>query len=159
MKRSDLVRAFGNGPFKDDDALLHFIEGQRPHEVQGPKSRRLSYQAALCADCNSTRSQLWDKAYDAFIAWVFENQKMTLSRRFVNLYEVFGDDGAVESCPNLYKYFVKAFGCRLASAGYSVPPHLVELLSQDRFLTKLRITFAVHKAMLLSRLNIVDVWG
>jgi hypothetical protein len=146
IKRSDLVREFGTGAFDDGD-LLHAVEGQRCRELQGPNSSRLKYQPVLCGDCNSARSQPWDRAYEAFNSWVFEHQRTVLSRRFVNLYEVFGEEGVVESCPNLYKYFVKAFGCRLASAGYAVPSHLVALMSQDHFLTKLRLTFAVYKAV------------
>ena len=78
---------------------------------------------------------------------MFDTQKTVLGRRFVDLYEVFGEEDAVQSCPNLYKYLVKAFGCRLASSGHPVPEHLVDLLSQDHFLTKLRVTFAVYKAV------------
>lgn len=146
IKRTDLLREFGVDAFDGGD-LLHVIDGESTRKLQGPNSKRLKYEPVLCGDCNSARSQPWDKAYEAFIAWVFENQRTILSRRYINLYEVFGEEGAVESCPNLYKYFVKAFGCRLASAGYAVPEHLVTLLSQDYFLTKLRLTFAVYKAM------------
>lgn len=148
IKRSDLVRAFGNGPFKDDGGLLHFIDGQSPRELQGPNSNRLKYEPVLCGDCNSNRSQPWDKAYEAFIAWVFQNERATLASRTINLCEVFGGpEQAVQSSPHLYRYFVKAFGCRLASAGYRVPPHLIAILSEDDFLTNLLLTFAVHKAV------------
>jgi hypothetical protein len=110
----------------------------------------MKYSSVLRAECNSSRSQPWDRAYDRFIDWAFANESRVLSQRFINLYEVFGDD-ASWSCPALYKYFVKAFGCRLADAGFAVPDHLVELLSKDYYQTKLRLAFAVHKTLFALR--------
>lgn len=148
IKRSDLVRAFGNGPFKDAGGLLHCVEGQSPRQLQGPNSRHLKYEPVLCADCNNTRSQPWDKAYEAFISSVFQNERVTLASRVINLCEVYGGpEQAVQSGPNLYRYFVKAFGCALANAGCRTPPRLVSILSQDEFLTNLLVTFTVNKAV------------
>ncbi len=147
IKRSDIVRAFGDGPFKNDGGLLHFVDGQPPRELQGPNSKLLKYEPVLCGECNSNRSQPWDKAYETFVNWVYKNERITLARRYIDLNEVFGEEVAVNSCLSLYKYFVKAFGCRLASADYTVPAHLVALLSKDSFQTKLRITFDVYKAV------------
>ncbi len=150
LKRSDLVRSFGTGPFRDDDALLHFIDDQCPRAVQGPNSGRMKYGTVLCSNCNSDFSQPWDRAYEKLIDWVFKNERIVLAQRFINLHEVVAND-APTSCPDLYKYFVKAFGCRLADAGFDVPVHLVELLSQDSYQTKLRMAFSVHKTLFALR--------
>ena len=57
IKRSDLVREFGDGPYRDDDTLIHFMDGQDPRDLQGPNAKRLKYDPVLCGDCNSARSQ------------------------------------------------------------------------------------------------------
>jgi hypothetical protein len=130
--------------------VLLGVAENRPRHVQGSNSARMKYDPVLCAKCNSSRSQPWDRAYDRFIDWVFENERRVLSQRFINLHQVFGDDTSL-SCSALYKYFVKAFGCRLADAGFQVPEHLAELLSKDHYETKLRLAFAVHKTLFALR--------
>ena len=57
---------------------------------------------------------------------------------------------------NLYKYFVKSFGCRLADNNYSIPEDLRILLSKKRFRTRLRITFSVNEVFLEHKLNILS---
>lgn len=145
FKRSDLVRRYGNQSFRSG-GLLHFVDG-KSRKVLGPRAKSLTYNPLICSECNNAMSQPWDYAYEQFEMWVFENSKTTLQRRFILLEEVFGSDTFSVACPALYKYFVKAFGCRLSDAGIPVPPDLVNLLPQEHFLTKLRITFAVNKTM------------
>lgn len=146
IKKSDFTRRYGPGSFEKVGGMVHGI-GAGTCPVRGPNAKRLKYRPVICVLCNSTRSQPWDRAYEVLERWIFENQPAVLERRFIDLYRVFDGDGAIASCPALYKYFVKAFGCRLADAGLAVPRHLVDLLNLDRFLTKLRLAFAVHKTM------------
>ncbi len=152
IKRSDLVREFGGTPFKATGGLLHFVDG-RPgsREVQGPNTGLLKYNPVLCGNCNSSLSQPWNLAYDQFTTWVFENEQTVLSKRYINLMEIYGTDDISLGCRNLYKYFVKAFGCRLADAERAVPPHLVDLLAADTFSTNLWMSFAVNKAVFAMR--------
>jgi len=76
---------------------------------------------------------------------LFENSSSIFQRRFIQLENVFEPEGYSSACPFLYKYFVKSFGCLLASANYIVPADLVELLGQTYFLTKLRLSFSINK--------------
>lgn len=147
IKRSDLARRYGNQPFKYVGGMLHFV-GEEAREVQGPNARPLTYESMLCRPCNNTTSQPWDRAYEQFERWLFDHETLVLDRRFILFEEVYGTDAFPAACPALYKYFVKAFGCRLTDAGMSVPVDLVTLLlSEERFLTKLRLTFSVNKAL------------
>lgn len=148
IKRSDLVRAFGQNGFREEGGVLHFIGGQLPSKLQGPDSKRIKYPPVLCGTCNSSRSQPWDRAYDTFIGWVFDNERQVAGCRHINLVDVFGEAEVVPSCLCLYKYFVKAFGCRLATAGFDVPAHLVASLAQSDFFTRLHLTFAVNTTVL-----------
>jgi hypothetical protein len=70
-----------------------------------------------------------------------------LSRRFIDFKDVYGDDFETSQC-NLYKYFVKSFGCRLANDDYPIPEDLPKLLEKRRFKTRLRITFSVNEDLL-----------
>jgi hypothetical protein len=152
IKRSDLVRRYGRQSFQSLGGMMHFLAGEA-NEVQGPSDKRLTYAPLICSDCNGTKSQPWDKAYAQFERWVFEHSSETLKRRFILMEEVFGSNNFSAACPALYKYFVKAFGCRLVNSGMTVPDDLVSLLPQSNFRTKLRLTFAVNKTVFLLEEN------
>ena len=155
IKKTDFVRRYGGASFKDIGGLLHVKAGVET-DVQGAGASVLKYPPVICSRCNTSTSQSWDRAYEVFERAVFENETEVLRRRFILLREVFGDEDAQESCPALYKYFVKAFGCRIASSGFQVPRDLVELLPQEQFLTRLRLTFAVNNTALLAPSDIRD---
>ncbi|NMF90230.1 hypothetical protein [Aromatoleum petrolei] len=76
------------------------------------------------------------------------NEGLVLRRGFIDFEEVYGD-GWEDSQRNLYKYFVKSFGCRLIDAETAVPEDMVELLSQAKFRTRLRLSFAVNEDILI----------
>ena len=121
---------------------------QEQTNIRGPKSSKLKYKKTLCARCNNERSQPWDNSYDVFTSWVLEHEEEILRRRLINFETVFGSKFP-ERQLNLFKYFVKSFGCRFVDAGIPVPPDLVNLLSLDRFVTALKISFAVNEGVLL----------
>ena len=147
IKKTDLVRAYGKGSFSSETGPAHVKDG-KIKTLQGPDSTRVKYQPSLCQDCNGAFTQPFDLAYDKFIDWVLQNEESVLHHRFIDFQEVYGSDFAV-SQTNLFKYFVKAFGCRLVDAGQAVPPDLVNLLGRERFLTALRLTFSVSEDILL----------
>jgi hypothetical protein len=71
-----------------------------------------------------------------------------LNKRLLNFEEIYGPDFEAAQ-RNLFKYFVKSFGCRLVDAGEPVPQDLVDLLPQNGFRTALKITFSVNEDVLL----------
>lgn len=147
IKRADLVRAFGRGPYQGPSVIGHYSEG-RETQVQGPKSRVVKYAPSLCKACNTTGTQPFDRAYDTFIDYVMDAETETLRTRRINFERVFGncwESGQL----NLYKYFAKSFGCRLVHAAAEVPSDVVDLLGRSRFQTKLLLTMAVNEDTLL----------
>lgn len=150
IKRTDFVRRYGNLPFIHIGGMLHF-KGETSKNVPSSKSKILSYDPIICSTCNNQRSQPWDKAYEIFEKWVFQNSSSIFEQRFISLEQVYGQDQYSYSSPYLYKYFVKSFGCRLASINFLVPEDLVELLSQEYFVTKLRLCFAINKTTFAMR--------
>jgi hypothetical protein len=67
----------------------------------------------MCAYCNNTRSQPFDRAYDEFIEWIIENEQKVLGERRIVLEEVFGPRRA-EKAEDVLRFFVKQICCRLA---------------------------------------------
>jgi hypothetical protein len=62
----------------------------------------------------------------------------------INFFEIY-DEGFEVQQANLYKFFAKSFGCKLADAGVSVPEDVRDLLLKEYFKTGLRITIAVSE--------------
>lgn len=142
FKRSDLVREHGPGPYRGDEALAHVV-ASTPTLVQGPGADQLKYRPSLCTPCNTTRTQPFDRAYDAFILWVRDHEAEILRTRTIDFENVYGGDWERRQV-HLFKYFVKALGCRLVDAQLMVPEDLMTLLSQDHFQTGLCLTFVIN---------------
>ncbi|MGX9143777.1 hypothetical protein [Mesorhizobium sp. 128a] len=147
LKKADIVRAYGPGPYVGDRRPVHVVGGTVT-PIQGPRSAAIKYTQFLCHDCNTSRTQQYDIAYDRLISWVFANEQIVLKRRLIDFNEVYGLDWA-EMQTDLYKYFVKTFGCRLVDAGMPVPQDLIALLPRSCFPTALRITFSVNEDIVL----------
>jgi hypothetical protein len=116
-------------------------------KIQGPNSDTLKYQPNFCGNCNSSTTQPFDVAYEKFMKWIYENESQVLKRRFIDFSDVYGETFEADQ-RNLYKYYVKSFGCRLNEAGIEVPNDLVDLLPKLKFQTGLRLTFWVNEAIL-----------
>jgi len=147
IKKADLVRTYGKGPYVGGSAPVH-VRGGKVTSVQGPGSTKLKYEPSLCQSCNTAGTQAYDRAYDRFITWLFENELAVLRKRLINFEDVYGRNFE-EGQLNLFRYFVKSFGCQLVDAGQPVPPDLVDLLPRKTFRTALKITFAVSEDILL----------
>jgi hypothetical protein len=147
FKKTDLIRAYGKGPYRGPSGIAHVREGVQ-RLVQGPNSKNVKYKRILCRSCNTTFSQPFDKAYDTFVRWLDQNDDIVLNRRFVDFADVYGSEFEVAQ-RNLYKYFAKAFGCRIINSGFKVPSDVVKLLGRDTFRTALRLTFAVNEDILI----------
>ncbi|WP_336951144.1 hypothetical protein [Acinetobacter sp. AS167] len=79
-----------------------------------------------------------------------KNSELILERRFIDFEEVYGDDFPSQQT-NLFKYFIKSFGCRIyANPDFEVPYDLVEIVKNNltHFQTGLKITMSLNKAVL-----------
>ncbi len=146
LKKADIQRAYGRGPYRGDESPVHFFSGKQT-VIQGPDSKTLKYDAFLCHQCNTATTQPFDKAYDQLICWIFAHEDKVLQCRLIDFEEVYGANFASQQT-DLYKYFAKSFGCRLIDAGCEVPKDVVELFPVSNFRTALRITFSVNEDVL-----------
>lgn len=147
FKKSDFVRLWGKGPYKNDNELLHFKEGNQKF-IQGPNSKKVKFEKIICHKCNTTLTQPFDRAYAEFIKFVENNTAEIIHKRMINFQSVYGDDFE-EKQRNLFKYYAKCFGCRLADAGRDIPKDIIDLLPKKAFQTGLRVTFHVNEDMAL----------
>lgn len=115
IKRKDLIQMYGKGPYKGDHALVHFKSG-RQSLIHGPNSKRIKFENNLCGECNSAFTQPFDLAYDKFIEWFENNKKFVFKKRVFDWKLVYGDD-FLKLQTNLFKYFAKCLGCRIADHG------------------------------------------
>jgi hypothetical protein len=147
IKRNLLVNLHGKGPYEGPKEMLH-IRDSGQTRLRGPNAKQIKFQNVLCAQCNNSTSQPFDKAYDCFCEYVLTNEELITKRRVIDFADVFGEQFQDEQV-KLYKYFAKLFGCDLAASGMPVPYDVKSLIGLPNFLTKLRITFAVNEDKLL----------
>lgn len=143
IKKSDLIKIHGKGPYKDDQSLV-MIKSGKEISIQGPNSKFLKYKKSLCKKCNGSGTQKYDDAYSIFINYLDDKKDEILSKRIINLAEVY-QTNVDDKQRHLYKYFVKSYGCRVVEAGRAVPKHLVDIFQKKAFQTNLFITFAVNE--------------
>ncbi len=148
IKKSDVIRAHGKGPYQGDNSVAHIKWDGTKTLIQGPDSKRIKYSPSLCQKCNGTYTQPFDRAYDIFIEYIYKNEDLILKKRFINFADVYGTDNFEVGQRNLYKYFAKSFGCRLYDAGVTVPDDIISLLGKEHFETGLLINFSVHEDIL-----------
>ncbi|MGH2957135.1 MAG: hypothetical protein ACRDL6_09090 [Solirubrobacterales bacterium] len=123
LKRSDLVRQFGPGPYRE----LVSARGGRIRTVQGPKSVLAKFKPTMCAKCNNERSQAFDLAYDRFTSYIDEHERHLLASRSVDLRAVYGRDWE-PGRDGLLRYMAKHVGCRLAENDVEVPDSICRYL-------------------------------
>lgn len=92
----------GDGPnlvWGGDEERLHYIKSIR-------KSSAVRIEKALCRRCNDTRSQPFDRAYETYSAYVWENAEtlwdaagLDMRAIFAGLYEFWPDPELPEDDP------------------------------------------------------------
>lgn len=92
FKRTDLIRAYGAGPWKGKSAVTHIVDGEEGRDLQSAGAARVKFSKVLCSDCNSARSQSFDFAYDKFAEYfVSAHERIWVAGNF-SWSEIFGSD-------------------------------------------------------------------
>lgn len=110
LKRSDLVREFGPPPYYGERTLKR-VSGAGSQSVTGPSSAAFKFDPSVCARCNDTCSQQFDRAWDVFTKFLAENEKTILVAQGVDLRSVFGITWQKQSA-DIGRYLVKHMICR-----------------------------------------------
>ncbi len=92
------------------------------------KGAQIRWRKNLCANCNNTKSQPFDRAYDHFESFLVENIDEISAWDRLDWQAVYGSDWR-ERARNLARYFGKQLGCMLATHQLPVPEELIEFLN------------------------------
>lgn len=128
-KKSEIKAMYGPAA-SESYPLMWFGDDSMPKAVQGPDSDLMKFEKSLCKDCNSSRSQPFDLAYDQWIEYITANYDHITEVRTVDLDDV-APGGEEEFRLNLAKYFAKHIGCRVADNAGRVPESLVRFLNGE----------------------------
>src|SRR5205807_8453472 len=107
--------------------------------------RIANFGKVLCGDCNSARTQPFDRAYEVFSEWVHDTNHHIMTLRHLDFSSIYGTDFE-PAVLNLQKYFVKHLGCRLASDHYHIPAGLAPSLWTEH-LQPFEISFARSRVL------------
>ena len=144
IKKSTLIKTFGQH-FKT--GMLHYTAGKFTR-LPGPNSKKVRYEDTLCEVCNNTRTQPFDDAYETFFDYVRRNADELTRKRFIDFKKIYGDEYMTKQV-DLFKYFVKLFGCDLSYSEVPVPKEFRRLLKWRWILfSRLRFSFAVNEVKL-----------
>lgn len=140
FKRTDLDR-LSNG-----EGLMWGGDPDRLYAIRSTKrSDAVRFMRALCASCNGTRSQPFDRAYDAFSEYVWEGLDDLWYRNHLDMEEVAGTDWRTWQL-DLARYFAKHLGSRLTDFRLPVPSELIDLMDGASALSSVRFTFIKSEA-------------
>src|SRR6185437_2381031 len=142
FKRTDLVRSSSTWA---PDNLPYFVSSDCWRRIQSPNSTIATFGKVLCGNCNSNRTQPFDRAYEHFSEWINQMGEGIMTMPELDFTAIYGNEFK-NAVLNLCKYFVKHLGCRLASDGYYIPPDLALSLWADN-LGAFKISFARSRVL------------
>lgn len=144
-KQTDVRIVFGKGPYKKGKRLQITSEAGKKKFIQSEASDHLKYQKSLCGHCNNTRTKPYDEAYTEFVYFIHEHAMEVLTNEKISLKKIY-HEATKKKSKLLYKYYAKAFGCKLVKHGISVPAELVDCIRNPRAepVSSLLLTFAIY---------------
>lgn len=144
IKKSDLVRVHGRGRAFSAANLSYKRSDDSVVVLQGPDSKWVKWTDVLCAPCNNHKTQPFDRAYEELIDYAEAHRAHLLESRQLDFGAIYGGEWR-EKQRNLFKYFAKALGCKIAGAARPVPEDLSKLLFEEQFQTALWVCAAVNE--------------
>ncbi|GEM_PF-6338459 len=125
-KKSDLIRSYGKERYKNERIIIA-REGERDIYLNGPNADVVKYDKYLCNECNNSRSQKMDIAYDEFVNYVFTNEN-DVKKYGISLDKIWGDGKKIKII-NLLQYYAKHICCRLLSADLTITDSAIQFLT------------------------------
>lgn len=148
LKRSDLVREYGRPPYAGPRTLTYFSDSAK-RDFHGPKSPLVKFAPSLCARCNDTRSQPFDRAWDLFVSYLVENETAILASETVSLSDVYGGDWGAGAL-NLARYVAKHLVCRIVQelpGPTGIDPALIAFLDGGAYPEWLSLDFCLDMSV------------
>lgn len=117
VKRSDLKAQFGKRSQKAP--IFMHNANFRNTKVSSLKSDKLKSPGRLCAHCNNTRTQPYDRAWETLSAELRKRLPLETGAS-VRANKVFST-AAQQRMLGVHLFFVKLFGCHIAAHGIDIP--------------------------------------
>jgi hypothetical protein len=138
FKRSDVARVAD----RSAPGRAVFLGENGFQTIQGPRSVLVKFGKVLCQNCNTTRSQPYDHAYERFSNWIANDGVNLLNRVEIDFRAIY-QEFYQEQVLFLLRYLAKHLGCRIADEGYPVP-NLLKATFINTDLTPFDVSFAVN---------------
>lgn len=123
-KKSELTAIYGSAN-SESYPLTWVDDDGRSKLIQGPNSVLVKFESSLCQNCNNSKSQPFDHAYDLWIKYLVANYEQLIEQRVIDL-RVIVDPAEYETFRlNLAKYFTKHICCRIADGSAAKVPDSV----------------------------------
>ncbi|KAB7884617.1 hypothetical protein [Poseidonibacter ostreae] len=146
IKKSLLKKVYSDD-FKNKE-MRHIKYGEET-KLPGPNSNKIKFKKVICSKCNNSRTQSHDASFDIFIDFIIKHYELINEKRIIDFKEIYGEKFP-EQQTNLFKYFVKIFGCDLSENNFIVPSDIVQLIDKTFFKTRLKITFSINEQIVTS---------
>jgi hypothetical protein len=110
VKKADVVNYLR--PASQQNPLFLQRNWKLNGKVGGANSKLLKFEPSICEDCNSHRTQPYDRAWDALHYHLRSNWQAIRRAGYFDLTVVFPEDPALGAL-HVHLYFAKLFGCLL----------------------------------------------
>ncbi len=127
FKHSDLRRVATRDGARDLKALFKMSDFHQGSLRTLKRGDEVQWGLNLCAPCNNARSQPFDLAYDRFVAYLRANGDTLWRWTSLDWAAVYGQEWS-DGATSLARYFVKQFGCMMATQRLQVPQDAVAFL-------------------------------
>ena len=141
FKASDLKASFG----KDDMAKVSWdLPADRaPKLMYSAKSRAAQFKPSICSDCNSSRTQAADQAYERFSTRIRELMCQQIEPFAIVEEHPWSSPREADSI-NCMRYFAKLLGCHAAEVGAPIPTDIIESINNEKSLPRIRCEIFSH---------------
>ena len=157
VKKTDIEMLYGK-TYRKGNRISHikYLTESRRKDIQSSTSKRLKFSKNLCKECNGSRSQKFDKSYERFMKYLFENRVEVMAIRKIDLEQVFGNRWK-EHFQNVKRYIGKHVGCRMAENGLLPSSGLIWYLNGGNYNMDLKIVFQLKPYQFGDEDNPIDM--
>ncbi len=142
-KKTDIELIFGSGSYKDKRVIKREFGSDKKVIIQGPQAKELKYDLNLCKHCNGKKTQPHDDAYKKLMFHIKDNYEVIKRSKIIRCSDIYGKNRKQEQ-QNLFKYFMKAFGCRIDSIGHKVPQEFIDAINGQNYGQSLKVSIELN---------------
>lgn len=156
-KKTDLELLYGKVYPKGN--LINHIKYKtesKGQNIQSSSSDRVKFEKNLCKNCNGTKSQNFDLAYQKLIQYYYQNRTAIKHSKKIDLEQVFGNNWEVEYL-NVERYIGKHAGCRMAENGFVPTNNLISFLDEEKSNNDLKISFQIKPYLIGENTEPIDL--